>query len=215
MLTSGATLGVGLTACLAHIAYVRKGIPWLLFSRQFRGRLRASTVELLYVGGTLFIAVISGTGLVLTNGFPEPQFKVDPWWLLICTVAVVISAGSFTPDPRSEEPSRLRRLLLCFGAGAEEVLWRGVAVGAIATTGLALPWAYLISTLGFASIHITRYGRRGMGFIALFSIAMSLLAWSCGLLAAITAHVAWNAYTALRRPPDDSSTISREPVDEW
>lgn len=215
MFASGAAVGIGLTSCLAHIAYVRKGLPWLLFSKPFRGRLRTSTVELLYVGGTVLIASLSTTGVALTVGFPEPQFNVDPWWLLLCTLVVVIVLVSFTPHPRSGEPSRLRRLLLCLGGGAEEVLWRGVAIAAIAATGLGLPWAYLISTLGFTSLHITRYGKRGMGFIALFSIAVSLLAWSFGLLAAITAHVAWNAYTALRRPRDDRPAASRKSVDEW
>lgn len=219
MWTIGLAAGVGLSACLAHVLYARTGVSTLLTSAASRGRLGASSVEVIYVGGTVLIAGVSGIVVLGTSEPPRSELDAGPGWLSYVLIGGLVAALVLTPDPRSREPSRLRRLLLCLGGAGEEVIWRGVAVSALVLAGIAVPWAYMIAAVGFSALHVPRYGRRGMAFILLFSLAVSVLAWTFGLVAAIAVHVTWNASMARRRPrssrPSGREQVSRAPVDEW
>lgn len=211
--------GLGLAACLAHLAYVNVGISKLLNAAILRRRLGKSSVELLYVGGTLVFAGLAGVIVFGVLGLPPAVIGTDCGWLVLVGIAVTICLVVAVPASRSREPSRLRRFLLCLGGGAEEVLWRGVSIAALLQWGLGAPWGYLAAAVGFSGLHFARYGRRGIAFILLFSLAISVLAWAFGLLAAVAAHIAWNAYAGLRRRREPQTRItgevSRTPVDEW
>lgn len=184
-----------------------------------RGRLSRSTIELLYTGGTVLLATVAGIIVFSTIGPPPAIFPMNPLIFAGLATAVTILAALPQDDASFHEPRRMRRLLLCLGGGAEEVLWRGAGISSLAYLGLPMPWAHIIITVGFTAIHLERYGRRGLGFIAIFSLFMAVTTWLLGLLIAVFFHVSWNAFMCLRRhtyrPSPGTRLVQRRPTDEW
>lgn len=210
---------IGVSACVAQILFTEFGLTAAMRSRLMRGRLRGSTLEILYSGGTVLLAATAGAVVFATLGMPPSVLDTDPWSLAAPAVLVSLLALIPTPRPSLGEPSRARRLLLCFGGAGEEVLWRGVGIASTLHLGIEGPWAHMLATAGFVFIHLERYGRRGIGFIAVFSVMMTCAAWLFGLMAVITIHVCWNALMALRRRKTNSVSSSvpatRGRVDDW
>lgn len=83
-------------------------------------------------------------------------------------------------------------------AAADEVLWRGWLAPPIVRPP-TLPYAVVVSILGFALTHLPRQGLRGVTTHLLSGSVFAAAMLSSGLLAAVAAHLSYNLFVLMAR----------------
>ncbi len=163
---------------------------------------RRTTVELTYLSaGSLAVAMAERMRL-----FPK---VLPPWTAILAGVAAygiavlfmrprwlravernVRVAHLFMPSTAAERAWWVTVSLLA-GLG-EEITWRGVQTGLLATATGSYPIASLLSALSFGAVHMVQ-GWKSAGVIVVFGLAFQALVWVAGsLYVAMAVHVAFD-----------------------
>jgi len=112
-------------------------------------------------------------------------------------------AGAAQRLPRPLLPARRQRPLLAaaiVSATVEELLWRGVLLGALRPRGTRR--ALAVTSAGFALSHLPRAGGRALAVYGALGSVLGLVApRRRGLTVASVAHVTYDVLALLEEPP--------------
>ena len=81
-----------------------------------------------------------------------------------------------------------RLFLLCTAAGAEEIIFRAVAIGSLMAAGVSHPVAVLVPLLVFVLLHRSNWGALHLLFVTVAGALMTSAYLLGGLWAAVLAH---------------------------
>lgn len=102
---------------------------------------------------------------------------------------------------------------LPFVAAAEEILWRAAAPLLLLAAGAGPVMAAVGSAAGFLALHwYVAQGLRGMPYLAVLTLLVTLSASVAGLAAAVALHVAHNLAIALLRPVPRAPRATAPPI---
>jgi ABC-2 type transport system ATP-binding protein len=169
---------------------------------------------------------IACVAVVVAIGLPAPEGVVGLWIALPGGVLAgsllfaVLSRGGLPNGVfRRERAAALtaRSGYLVLRSAVEEILWRGLGIGATAPLIGTLP-ALVLTTVGFAVWHLPKLGRYSAVHLLTGSVFGGLYLVGGGLAAPIAAHATYNLLIAFaleaRRPPTkrNASTSPRTPA---
>lgn len=102
---------------------------------------------------------------------------------------------------------------LPFVAAAEEILWRAAAPSLLVAAGVGPLSAAVGSAAGFLALHwYVARGWRGMPYLGVLTVLLTLSASVAGLAAAVALHAAHNLVIALLRPSPRAPRATAPPI---
>ena len=158
------------------------------------------------VGWAACVAIAAGVGLPAPDGVVGVPLAL-PAGIVIGVLLFAVLSGGRVPGPvfRRDRAFRLavRSGYLVLRSAVEEIVWRGIGIGALAPLIGTLP-ALALTTIGFAAVHLPKLGRASVGHLLTGAVFGSLYLVGGGLAAPIAAHATYNLMIALaleaRRP---------------
>lgn len=215
-----------LGAPFAHLlwaALLRPGKPSALPSQRPRRQWSQSAQWLYrfrYDASTWLIAVLAASALA---PYPHQAFawpEAAGIWALAAAGGGALPFMIATIRHRSRTASTRHfpswdDLALVATATAEEVIWRWASMVALSGLGFPIVLAWIVSGLGFLSLHVIIFGPRVLPYLSFFTLLVSSAVIAGGWPAGAFLHTAHNltiAYTVSKPRPIRARSGVKPPV---